>query len=54
MLPLTRPRGVEWTGRDLLPGIEYFDQTLHIGSQDATREQLDLLEGHNVSVEVVQ
>lgn len=35
-------------------GIEYSDQTLHIGSYDALREQLDLLESHDVTVEVVQ
>jgi hypothetical protein len=34
-------------------GIEYSDQTLHIGTYDATVEQLDLLEGDDVIVEQV-
>lgn len=34
-------------------GIEYSDQTLHLGTFDADRSQLDLLEGSPVTVERV-
>jgi hypothetical protein len=35
-------------------GIEYSEQTLHIGTYDATIDQLNSLEGEDVAVEVVQ
>jgi hypothetical protein len=34
-------------------GIEYSDQTLHLGTYDATRDELDALEGADVTIEVV-
>ena len=34
-------------------GIGYSDQTIHLGTYKATREQLELLEGNNVTVELV-
>lgn len=34
-------------------GIEYSDDTLHLGSYDATAEQLARLEGHPITVEIV-
>jgi hypothetical protein len=35
-------------------GIDYSDQTLHIGTYNAARDQLTLLEGDNVTVQVVE
>jgi hypothetical protein len=35
-------------------GIDYSDQTLHIGTYNASRDQLGLLEGDDVTVEVVE
>jgi hypothetical protein len=35
-------------------GIEYSDQTLHLGTYDATRDELDLLEGADVTIEIVR
>jgi hypothetical protein len=35
-------------------GIDYSDQTIHLGTYDASLDQLELLEGQNVSVEVVR
>jgi hypothetical protein len=35
-------------------GIDYSDQTLHIGTYNASLDQLDLLEGDNVTVEIVE
>ncbi len=35
-------------------GIDYSDQTIHFGTYDASLEQLEQLEGPNVSVEVVR
>lgn len=35
-------------------GVGYSDQTIHLGTYTATREQLAKLEGGNVRVEVVQ
>jgi len=35
-------------------GIGYSDTDLHIGTYDATREQLDLLEGEGVTVEIMR
>ena len=34
-------------------GIGYSDQTIHLGTYEATGEQLELLEGNNVTVELV-
>lgn len=34
-------------------GIGYSDQTIHLGTYQATREQLERLEGNNVTVELV-
>ncbi|WP_404287931.1 cyclophilin-like fold protein [Glutamicibacter arilaitensis] len=34
-------------------GIGYSDQTIHLGTYDATAEQLELLEGSNITVELV-
>ena len=35
-------------------GIDYSDQTIHFGTYDASLEQLDVLEGPDVIVEVVR
>jgi hypothetical protein len=35
-------------------GIDYSDQTLHIGTYNAPLDQLTLLEGDNVTVQVVE
>jgi hypothetical protein len=35
-------------------GIDYSDKTLHIGTYNASRDQLDLLEGDDVTVQVVE
>jgi hypothetical protein len=35
-------------------GIDYSDQTLHIGAYNASLDQLDLLEGENVTVQMVE
>jgi hypothetical protein len=35
-------------------GIEYSDQTLHLGTYDATRDELDRLEGTDVTIEIVR
>jgi hypothetical protein len=35
-------------------GIGYSDQTIHIGTYDATQQQLEQLEGQPVTVEIVQ
>jgi hypothetical protein len=35
-------------------GIDYSDQTLHIGTYNASLDQLDLLEGENVTVQIVE
>lgn len=35
-------------------GIEYSDQTLHLGTYDASRDELDSLEGTDVTIEVVR
>ena len=35
-------------------GIGYSDQTIHLGTYDASLEQLAQLEGQNVTVEVVR
>jgi hypothetical protein len=35
-------------------GIDYSDQTIHIGTYDASLEQLEQLEGQDVTVEVVR
>ena len=35
-------------------GIEYSDQTLHLGTYDATLDQLNLLEGADVTIEAVR
>jgi hypothetical protein len=35
-------------------GIEYSDQTLHLGTYDATRDELDLLEGADVTIEIAR
>jgi hypothetical protein len=34
-------------------GIDYSDATLHIGTYNATEEQLSLLEGGNVTIEII-
>ncbi|WP_411733109.1 cyclophilin-like fold protein [Paeniglutamicibacter sp.] len=34
-------------------GIGYSEQTIHLGTYDATAEQLELLEGNNITVELV-
>ena len=34
-------------------GVGYSDQTLHLGSYDATRDELDALEGADVTIETV-
>ena len=34
-------------------GVGYSDATLHIGTYDATEEQLSLLEGGTVTIEIV-
>jgi len=34
-------------------GVEYSDQTLHLGTYDASRDELDRLEGTDVTIEVV-
>jgi hypothetical protein len=35
-------------------GVDYSDQTLHIGTYNASRDQLGLLEGDNVTVQIVE
>jgi hypothetical protein len=35
-------------------GIDYSDQTLHIGTYNASREQLTLLEGEDITVQIVE
>ncbi|WP_129789943.1 cyclophilin-like fold protein [Promicromonospora panici] len=35
-------------------GIEYSDQTLHLGTYEASRDELDRLEGPGVTIEVVR
>lgn len=35
-------------------GIEFSDQTLHLGTYDATLDELNLLEGGDVTIEVVR
>jgi hypothetical protein len=35
-------------------GIDYSDQTLHIGTYHASRDQLDLLEGDDIAVQIVE
>jgi hypothetical protein len=35
-------------------GIDYSDQTLHIGTYNASLDQLNLLEGDNVTVQIVE
>jgi hypothetical protein len=35
-------------------GIDYSDQTLHIGTYNASLDQLNLLEGETVTVQIVE
>lgn len=35
-------------------GIDYSEQTLHIGTYNASLDQLNLLEGENVTVQIVE
>ncbi|WP_454853789.1 cyclophilin-like fold protein [Promicromonospora soli] len=35
-------------------GVEFSDQTLHLGTYDASRDELDRLEGTDVTIEVVR
>lgn len=35
-------------------GIGYSDQTIHLGTYEASREHLEQLEGHDITVEVVR
>ena len=37
----------------LVTGIEYSDATIHIGTYTATAEQLALLEGGTVTIDVI-
>jgi hypothetical protein len=44
----------ETTSNDGQEGIGYSDQTIHLGTYDASLEQLEQLEGQDVIVEVVR